>query len=160
MLIYARATGAVDNTACRDFSGLDTLTASRVLRRLRDRGLLEKQGAGRRTHYTLRAPVPIPPPPANPSMDAGREGGKASMPEIEACNPDMEGLACASSGSPHPKALPGTPGRKSCMKPGINGKPMAGPFGSRWMRWWKPWIALSIRLNFYRWIEHIGDDHG
>lgn len=25
VLIYARETGAVDNTACRDFSGLDTL---------------------------------------------------------------------------------------------------------------------------------------
>lgn len=54
VLIYARATGAVDNSACRDFSGMDTLTASRVLRRLRDRGLLEKQGAGNRTYYSLR----------------------------------------------------------------------------------------------------------
>jgi ATP-dependent DNA helicase RecG len=52
-LIYVRATGAVDNTACRDICGLDTLTASGVLRRLRDRGLLEKQGAGNRTYYTL-----------------------------------------------------------------------------------------------------------
>jgi ATP-dependent DNA helicase RecG len=52
-LIYARETGAVDNTTCRDFSGLDTLQASNVLRRLRDRGLLVKQGAGNRTHYTL-----------------------------------------------------------------------------------------------------------
>lgn len=46
VLIYARATDAVDNTACRDFSGMDTLSASRVLRRLRDRGLLQKQGSG------------------------------------------------------------------------------------------------------------------
>jgi ATP-dependent DNA helicase RecG len=45
VLIYARETGVVDNTACRDFSGLDTLQASNLLRRLRDRGLLEKQGA-------------------------------------------------------------------------------------------------------------------
>ena len=52
----ARETGMVDNTACRDFSGLDTLQASNVLRRLRDRGLLEKQGAGNRTHYTLIQP--------------------------------------------------------------------------------------------------------
>ena len=55
-LIYARETGVVDNTACRDFSGLDTLQASDLLRRLRDRGLLEKQGAGNRTHYTLVNP--------------------------------------------------------------------------------------------------------
>ncbi len=55
VLIYARATGAVDNMACRDFCGLDTLAASLVLRRLRDRGLLEKLGAGSRTYYTLGA---------------------------------------------------------------------------------------------------------
>jgi ATP-dependent DNA helicase RecG len=59
VLIYARATGAVDNTACRDFSGLDTLSASRVLRRLRDRGLLEKQGSGSRTYYTLQHPEAV-----------------------------------------------------------------------------------------------------
>jgi ATP-dependent DNA helicase RecG len=54
VLIYARETGAVDNTACRDFCGLDTLAASLVLRRLRDRNLLEKQGAGNRTYYSLK----------------------------------------------------------------------------------------------------------
>lgn len=53
VLIYTRETGAVDNTACREFSGLDTLQASVLLRRLRDRGLLEKQGGGNRTHYIL-----------------------------------------------------------------------------------------------------------
>lgn len=52
-LIYTRETGMVDNMACRDFSGLDTLQASSLLRRLRDRDLLDKQGAGNRTHYTL-----------------------------------------------------------------------------------------------------------
>ena len=57
VLIYARATGAVDNTACRDFSGLDTLTASRVLRRLRDKGLLQKHGGGSRTYYVLHQPA-------------------------------------------------------------------------------------------------------
>jgi ATP-dependent DNA helicase RecG len=74
-LIYARETGAVDNTACRDFSGLDTLQASNLLRRLRDRGLLEKQGAGNRTHYTLNAPGTQ----SNPYPEQGRlplEGGK------------------------------------------------------------------------------------
>lgn len=60
VLIYVRATGAVDNTACRDFSGLDTLAASRVLRRLRDRGLLDKQGGGSRTYYTLSIPTDRP----------------------------------------------------------------------------------------------------
>jgi ATP-dependent DNA helicase RecG len=62
ILIYARETGAVDNTACRDFSELDTLTASVVLRRLRDRELLVKQGSGSRTYYTLRDPLTKPDP--------------------------------------------------------------------------------------------------
>ncbi|MDD3761634.1 MAG: ATP-binding protein [Acidithiobacillus sp.] len=60
ILIYARATGAVDNTACRDLCGSDTLAASLILRRLRDRGLLEKQGAGSRTYYTLSFPTERP----------------------------------------------------------------------------------------------------
>lgn len=74
-LIYARDTGAVDNTACRDFSGLDTLQASNLLRRLRDRGLLDKQGAGNRTHYTLNAPGEQ----TDPHPEQGKlplEGGK------------------------------------------------------------------------------------
>lgn len=54
VLVYARETGAVDNTACRDFSGHDMLMASQVLRRLRDRGFLVKQGSGSRTYYTLQ----------------------------------------------------------------------------------------------------------
>jgi ATP-dependent DNA helicase RecG len=91
VLIYARATGAVDNTACRDFSGLDTLAASRVLRRLRDKGLLEKHGAGSRTYYALNAPAPMPPPLVKPAMGAGREDGQASMSGIEAYPPDIEG---------------------------------------------------------------------
>lgn len=52
-LIYARETGAVDNTACRELTGLDTLQASQLLRRLRDQGLLLKQSGGNRSHYTL-----------------------------------------------------------------------------------------------------------
>ena len=76
VLIYARATGAVDNTACRDFSGIDTLTASRVLRRLRDRGLLEKQGAGSQTHYVLTHP----PMPASISTRADAAAGGDSSP--------------------------------------------------------------------------------
>lgn len=87
-LIYARETGAVDNTACRDFSGLDTLQASNVLRRLRDRGLLEKQGAGNRTHYTLNAPgerADPHPEQGKLSLEGGKlasEGGKRNLPPL------------------------------------------------------------------------------
>ena len=81
-LIYARETGMVDNTACRDLSGLDTLQASNVLRRLRDRGLLEKQGAGNRTHYILVNPESaksVSPEQGELPLDSGRqtpEGGR------------------------------------------------------------------------------------
>lgn len=79
-LIYARETGVVDNTACRDFSGLDTLQASSLLRRLRDRGLLEKQGAGNRTHYTL----------VNPDATASRSPEQGELP-LEGGNQALEG---------------------------------------------------------------------
>jgi ATP-dependent DNA helicase RecG len=58
VLVFARENGSVDNAACRDFCGLDTLAASLVLRRLRDRGLLIKQGGGSRTYYVLAADMP------------------------------------------------------------------------------------------------------
>ncbi len=82
-LIYARETGAIDNTACRDFSGLDTLQASSLLRRLRDRGLLEKQGAGSRTHYTLTSPgvsVEHDTVQAELPLEGGKRGGEGGKP--------------------------------------------------------------------------------
>jgi ATP-dependent DNA helicase RecG len=104
VLIYAREIGVVDNTACRDFSGLDTLQASSLLRRLRDRGLLEKQGAGSRTHYTLTSPRDalashpeqgeLPLAGGNRVIEGGKQlpqGGKRSLwdlpPNLAACLP-------------------------------------------------------------------------
>jgi ATP-dependent DNA helicase RecG len=86
-LIYARASGAVDNAACRDFSGLDTLAASRVLRRLRDKGLLKKQGNGSQTHYTLDFSATAIPPSLSASArgDSGTStGGLGLPPELQA----------------------------------------------------------------------------
>ena len=91
VLIYVRATGAVDNTACRDFSGLDTLAASRVLRRLRDRGLLDKQGGGSRTHYEL---APLANPPAGTANLAGQlpneDPSGQAKPYGDSANPHMK----------------------------------------------------------------------
>jgi ATP-dependent DNA helicase RecG len=94
-LIYARETGAVDNTACRDFSRLDTLQASSLLRRLRDRGLLEKQGAGSRTYYTLSSPqirVDLHPEQGKLALEGGNqsdEGGKQSNQGGKRALPDL-----------------------------------------------------------------------
>lgn len=96
-MIYAHEKGAVDNTACRDFSGLDTLTASQVLRRLRDRGLLVKQGSGSRTYYTLQSPVAEPdlhpeqtrlPIENEPVLVKGGKLSRANLPpELATCLP-------------------------------------------------------------------------
>ena len=102
VLIYARETGAVDNTACRDFCGLDTLSASHVLRRLRDRGLLEKQGAGSRTYYTLN------------TADAS-DPRDPRQPELPLEIPTSSADAAAALNNPHtldaesPQALVGIP---------------------------------------------------
>lgn len=81
VLIYARGTGAVDNSACREFCGLDTLAASQVLRRLRDRGLLEKEGSGSRTYYVLTASAARPmDPPGQLALDIGAESPQGQGP--------------------------------------------------------------------------------
>lgn len=95
VLIYARATGAVDNSACRDFSGLDTLAASRVLRRLRDRGLLDKEGSGSGTYYVLARPeLTAQPPSAQLALDMGSpESPHGQGPAGGDSAPSMGGLA-------------------------------------------------------------------
>jgi ATP-dependent DNA helicase RecG len=52
-LLQAYRAGQVDNAHMRAASGLDTLAASQVLRRLRDRQLLELHPAGGASFYTL-----------------------------------------------------------------------------------------------------------
>lgn len=52
-LLEAHRHGRVDNARLRDLTGLDTLTASRLLGRLRDRGLVVMRGGGAASYYTL-----------------------------------------------------------------------------------------------------------
>lgn len=95
VLIYARETGAVDNTACRDFSGLDTLSASLVLRRLRDRGLLEKQGGGSSTYYTLQNPETVPdlhPEQSRLPLETELELSEGCKPEDKGCKLEVATL--------------------------------------------------------------------
>ena len=75
VLLFLREAEAVDNGTCRELTGLDTLQASALLRRLRDQSLLEKEGSGNRTYYVpgpgllkvespgLRGASPSPNPP-------------------------------------------------------------------------------------------------
>ena len=52
-LVYARSAGHITNANLRDLAGLETLEASAQLRRLRDHGLLELQGAGPAAQWIL-----------------------------------------------------------------------------------------------------------
>ncbi|MDO9960021.1 ATP-binding protein [Glaesserella parasuis] len=52
-LVLARETGFVDNSGLREISALDTLAASKLLGKLRDKHLLDKFGKGQYTFYLL-----------------------------------------------------------------------------------------------------------
>jgi ATP-dependent DNA helicase RecG len=54
-LLEARRHGRIDNARLREMTGLDTLAASLVLRKLRDAGLLEMHPAGAQTYWMLGA---------------------------------------------------------------------------------------------------------
>ncbi len=57
-LLLAKETGAVDNAGLRAISGLDTLSASQLLRKLHHQyHLLEQGGAGPATYYQLALPL-------------------------------------------------------------------------------------------------------
>jgi ATP-dependent DNA helicase RecG len=51
ILIFVREKGSISNAECRSLTGLDTLTASGRLRRLRDLGLLQQRERGPATYY-------------------------------------------------------------------------------------------------------------
>ncbi len=60
-LILARETGVVDNASLRAVTGLDTLSASQVLRKLNhQRQLLTQGGAGSSTYYELASTYALP----------------------------------------------------------------------------------------------------
>jgi ATP-dependent DNA helicase RecG len=50
-LVFVKEAGAIDNAALRELTGLDTLSASRALARLRDAGLLAQKGRTSGSYY-------------------------------------------------------------------------------------------------------------
>ncbi len=69
-MAYVRKRGTIRNSELRDLSSLDVLAASNQLRKLRDHGLLEAQGSGNATFYTLR-PQSTAAAPAASASSAG-----------------------------------------------------------------------------------------
>jgi ATP-dependent DNA helicase RecG len=71
VLIFVREVGAIDNGVFRGFGSSDMAAAAARLRRLRDLGLLEMKGTGRRTYYVAGpALVRANTPDADPSQAA------------------------------------------------------------------------------------------
>jgi ATP-dependent DNA helicase RecG len=66
-LLHAHRHGRVENADLRLLAGLDTLSASLLLRKLRDRSLLELHPHGANSYYTL-------PPTLSGAMDRGEQG--------------------------------------------------------------------------------------
>jgi ATP-dependent DNA helicase RecG len=87
-LLEARRRGRVENGRLREIAGLDTLAASALLRKLRDRGLLALHAAGSASYYTLgpRLNAERSPDPRAKSPDLS---GKS--PDLTAQSPDLSG---------------------------------------------------------------------
>lgn len=70
-LVLAYRKDQVDNRSVRRITGMDTLTASRLLTRLRDRQLLNMHDAGNNTYYTIhgRSREPASEQPTIPGLE-------------------------------------------------------------------------------------------
>ncbi|MFT7519570.1 MAG: ATP-dependent DNA helicase RecG [Kiritimatiellia bacterium] len=81
-LLDAHRHGRVDNARMRQVAGLDTLSASRVLGRLRDRGLLALHSAGPASYYTLGSSLSTVGTDRPGSIESDRPGSNADRPGI------------------------------------------------------------------------------
>jgi len=101
-LLEAHRAGRLDNARLRAISGLDTLGASALLRRLRDRELLALHAAGPNSYYELgpKAQLPVD----AQGMEADTQGLPAKdtqglMPDTQGFDPDAQGLEPGTQGS-------------------------------------------------------------
>jgi ATP-dependent DNA helicase RecG len=85
-LIIIREKGSISNAEYRTINGVDTLTASSHLRRLRDLELLEQKGRGNATFYVPTAML------LTPGISAQAPGISAQAPGINIFISDMPGL--------------------------------------------------------------------
>ena len=69
-LIFVREVGALDNSAYRSLTQVDTLSASKSLRHLRELNILEDRGGGSRTYYVAGAAMRSAPHSDEVSMHA------------------------------------------------------------------------------------------
>jgi ATP-dependent DNA helicase RecG len=86
-LLEAHRAGRLDNARLRDISGLDTLGASALLRKLRDRDLLSLHPAGSASYYELGPRAQLP------ADGGGSEAGTRGLQEA-----DTQGFASNTQG--------------------------------------------------------------
>lgn len=89
-LIFVREVGAIDNSAYRSLAQVDTLGASKSLRRLREQEILEDRGGGSRTYYV-----------AGSVMKAARHSDDVSMDASIITNDPRRRLLSPSELPPH-----------------------------------------------------------
>ncbi|MGB5147005.1 MAG: ATP-binding protein [Porticoccaceae bacterium] len=70
-LLHAHRNGRVENADLRSLAGMDTLAASLLLRKLRDRSLLDLHPHGANSYYTLPTTLSAP---TQPLIDRGNRG--------------------------------------------------------------------------------------
>lgn len=80
ILIHAREIGSINNAVCRDITGLNTLTASGTLRRLRNLGFLKQHPHASATYYTPTEQLLQPEEEERrPVKEGERIGGEQTM---------------------------------------------------------------------------------
>lgn len=94
-LLEAHRAGRLDNARLRAISGLDTLGASALLRRLRDRELLALHAAGPNSYYELGPKAQLPVggqglEADRPEPTSDRPGSEPDRPELTADRPESE----------------------------------------------------------------------
>lgn len=103
-LLHAHRDGRVENADLRSLAGLDTLTASLLLRKLRDRGLLDLHPHGANSYYTLPSALSEATERGEPGADRGElEADRGELPRDRA-EPDADsGEQPADRGEPPPQ---------------------------------------------------------
>jgi ATP-dependent DNA helicase RecG len=93
-LVLLRQFGYLDNFWYRIANGVDTLTASKKLTKLRDAGLLESNGKGRATHYTLSQQFFLSGDLTDPNLDTSPENdglsGESEVPNLDTSTPNLD----------------------------------------------------------------------
>lgn len=105
-LIYVRETSFIDNSIYRELNRVDTLDASRHLRRLRDQGLLLQRGMGAATFYEptdrLKQTVETATQPVNPDPKSVNLSAKPVNPDPKPVNLSAKPVNLSAAPSPPP----------------------------------------------------------